>query len=517
MRSDLPYAEAKAAALHELERRYLADVLARTDGNLSAASRESGIDRKHLRALARKHGLIDGADTDDRTRAWSTRHTRGRERDVTRRPVSALASSSEMTACVRGLPHPQRERRVTIRVGTLLAERPGMTRIAYLLLLAACGGPDATAPSDGSTSDGAGSSHDGSITIAPGTILDSTPTSGQFLRTADVARNLQQFDGGIRTGLTGDYVVTGTVMRGQLFGDVAVATQPANSQVATPPTFCKYDVTTGERVDAFGVHGCVAAPRAYFGAYGIAKVPDGYRAVIQENCSNGCPDVEQSFALVKLNAQGVLDTSFGTAGILYTQILPDLSVIAFAPQSTGDLIVNAYTGLYNMKLLRIHTDGSLDTTFGTAGFVPNANGARVRVLADDSIFLESSYNGVERIDRYTKDGAPLPGWGTNGSVDLETLTHSTFDNNFNHTAADLDADGRVIVGYSRTDTYDGPDKFYVLRLLPTGALDTSFGTAGITQLDPSTMWVYGIGFEPDGRILFGTSTHSGATAGHIQP
>jgi DNA-binding NtrC family response regulator len=59
VRSDLPYAEAKALVLHDLERRYLADVLARTGNNLSAASRESGIDRKHLRNLARKHGLID--------------------------------------------------------------------------------------------------------------------------------------------------------------------------------------------------------------------------------------------------------------------------------------------------------------------------------------------------------------------------------------------------------------------------------------------------------------------------
>ncbi|MGN6108342.1 MAG: helix-turn-helix domain-containing protein, partial [Kofleriaceae bacterium] len=61
VRSDLPYAEAKAAVLHDLERRYLADVLARTGGNLSAASRDSGIARKHLRTLARKHGLIEPA------------------------------------------------------------------------------------------------------------------------------------------------------------------------------------------------------------------------------------------------------------------------------------------------------------------------------------------------------------------------------------------------------------------------------------------------------------------------
>jgi len=65
VRSDLPYAEAKATLLHDLERRYVADVLARTAGNLSAASRESGIDRKQLRAMARKHGLIDGPPDDD--------------------------------------------------------------------------------------------------------------------------------------------------------------------------------------------------------------------------------------------------------------------------------------------------------------------------------------------------------------------------------------------------------------------------------------------------------------------
>ncbi len=65
VRSDLPYAEAKALVLHELERRYLADVLARTNHNLSAASRASGIDRKHLRSLARKHGLIDDRGDDD--------------------------------------------------------------------------------------------------------------------------------------------------------------------------------------------------------------------------------------------------------------------------------------------------------------------------------------------------------------------------------------------------------------------------------------------------------------------
>ncbi|WAS95959.1 sigma 54-interacting transcriptional regulator [Nannocystis punicea] len=65
VRADLPYAEAKQRLLHAFERSYLRDLLARSDGNISAAARTAEVDRKHLRTLLRKHGLVPDGGADD--------------------------------------------------------------------------------------------------------------------------------------------------------------------------------------------------------------------------------------------------------------------------------------------------------------------------------------------------------------------------------------------------------------------------------------------------------------------
>src|SRR5262249_40242153 len=62
VRSDLPYGEAKQALLAAFEVRYLADLIERCEGNISRAAREADMDRKHLRDVLRKHGLVAGED-----------------------------------------------------------------------------------------------------------------------------------------------------------------------------------------------------------------------------------------------------------------------------------------------------------------------------------------------------------------------------------------------------------------------------------------------------------------------
>ena len=51
------YRETRAAYEADFEQRYVAWLLARHKGNISAAAREARMDRKHLYDLARKHGL----------------------------------------------------------------------------------------------------------------------------------------------------------------------------------------------------------------------------------------------------------------------------------------------------------------------------------------------------------------------------------------------------------------------------------------------------------------------------
>jgi len=52
-----PFKEVKAEVVSRFERSYLEQVLDRTRGNISAAAREAGIDRKHMERLIRKHGI----------------------------------------------------------------------------------------------------------------------------------------------------------------------------------------------------------------------------------------------------------------------------------------------------------------------------------------------------------------------------------------------------------------------------------------------------------------------------
>ena len=56
-----PFHDAKDALIGRFEREYLAQVIARTQGNMSEAARQAGIDRTTLYRLMDKHELSKDA------------------------------------------------------------------------------------------------------------------------------------------------------------------------------------------------------------------------------------------------------------------------------------------------------------------------------------------------------------------------------------------------------------------------------------------------------------------------
>ncbi|MFT3840217.1 MAG: sigma 54-interacting transcriptional regulator [Myxococcaceae bacterium] len=66
VRTELPFKEAKDAVVDAFEAEYLRELMSRHGGNLSAAAREAGVDRKHWRSLLEKHGLrVASADSEE--------------------------------------------------------------------------------------------------------------------------------------------------------------------------------------------------------------------------------------------------------------------------------------------------------------------------------------------------------------------------------------------------------------------------------------------------------------------
>jgi DNA-binding NtrC family response regulator len=55
----MTFKDAKREIVDQFERRYLDTLLDRHAGNLSAAERTSGLSRKYLRELIRKHGMFE--------------------------------------------------------------------------------------------------------------------------------------------------------------------------------------------------------------------------------------------------------------------------------------------------------------------------------------------------------------------------------------------------------------------------------------------------------------------------
>lgn len=259
----------------------------------------------------------------------------------------------------------------------------------------------------------------------------------------------------------------------------------------------------------FGDHGTVRAPfPSQALGQAIARQPDGKLLAAGVVFPTTGP---VKLALLRFLANGSLDASFGSGGIA---AVPTSAPLArgILVQGDGKIIVVAsiFTpGDPNILVVRYDAQGNLDPSFGTGGVtstpLPGAVAATRAVLRnDDKVFVATSVGGDVVVLRYGTDGALDPGFGTGGIATVD------FAGSADTAAAILlDPTGVVVLGAANTGT---ATYTALARLDDTGALDATFGSGGTILHDigsgapPQTMVRLG-----DGKLFLSAGGYVGAT------
>lgn len=263
---------------------------------------------------------------------------------------------------------------------------------------------------------------------------------------------------------------------------------------------------SGELDLSFGDNGIVTTQVAlpYSFANGTVVQADG--KIIAAGYT-GTPDTYQG-TVVRYNTDGTLDDSFGDGGKLIIQIGTAKSFVQdVALQQDGKIVLGARTWNNvsgDFAVVRLNADGSLDSTFGTGGITIADSGEHdsstsILIADDGKIYLGGDSDSNFSISKFNTDGSLDTDFGTNGWSII------TYDGSFSHVQdMAFQEDGQIILGGFIVNPA-GRYQMAAARINTDGTLDNSFGIAGKVAFsfgvdhDIATT----IAIQPDGKIVLG--------------
>ncbi|MGI8493821.1 MAG: FG-GAP-like repeat-containing protein, partial [Pyrinomonadaceae bacterium] len=206
--------------------------------------------------------------------------------------------------------------------------------------------------------------------------------------------------------------------------------------------------------------------------------------------------------------------------------VPLANAFAVALQPDGKLIIGGKSydyGVVNIHstLVRLNSNGSLDTTFGSNGIVitsGNTNDEEIDTLAiqPDGKILAAGYRyatspNISGID------STVERFNANGSLDSTfngdgILIAATANDEDRARSLILEPDGKIFVVGFRAENASKQYEFSILKLNADGTRDNTFSSDGLTSvwvgLDNSAReQINAIVAEPDGKILVGGSAN----------
>jgi uncharacterized delta-60 repeat protein len=213
------------------------------------------------------------------------------------------------------------------------------------------------------------------------------------------------------------------------------------------------------------------------------------------------------FGLLRVNSDGSLDTSFGPNGKVTTDFsgLAD-RVFAMAIRPDGKILVAGLTDTgvdFDFALARYNSNGSLDETFGTGGKVTtdffNSSDIcySIALQPDGKIVAAGVMSGNFALARYNPDGSLDTDFAENGKINFDFFGH---DDSAQAVALQ---DGKILVAGYAYNAGNTHSDFALARLNSDGLLDASFGVGGTATTDffGDLDSVFGVAFQRDGRIL----------------
>ena len=224
-------------------------------------------------------------------------------------------------------------------------------------------------------------------------------------------------------------------------------------------------------------------------------------------------DTSVDAALVRYMPDGALDATFGVAGKVTTVIGDGSPVVALALQPDGKLVAGGYAHFgdsFEFLVVRYGSDGRLDPSFGTQGWVTTAIG---QPAVGQSLILQSDGKIVlaGRADAAGIQAFALARYDTGGTLDASFGESGIVTTAIGHAsevdALALQADGKLIAA-GWTNTGLGTNEFAVARYDTNGSLDPSFGMGGVvtTSFGGGSDLAHALLVESDGAIVAAGST-----------
>jgi uncharacterized delta-60 repeat protein len=206
--------------------------------------------------------------------------------------------------------------------------------------------------------------------------------------------------------------------------------------------------------------------------------------------------------IIRLNTDFSIDDTF----VYGTGFNSEATSLAIQPD--GKILVGGnftqYNGTARNRLVRLNTDGSLDTTFSIGtGF--NASVWSVVVQPDNKILVAGQFTSHSGDSR-----AGVIRLTSTGSIDT-TFANISPVNNIVYQVA-LQSDGKILMG-GIFSTVSGLTCGGIARLTSTGIIDNTFQLSGFTT--GGAQGLYGVSIDSSGKIMCGGSfnTYSGASVG----